>query len=116
MADFGLVGKFLFVLFGMAALDYAWSRYSTTNVTGRPALASNWAVAITLLSGLTTLEWMKEPLLLIPACIGAWIGTYAAKVKLFIPPPAPEPSPYSLQPQDLRGDQGHLFQKTTHKS
>jgi hypothetical protein len=71
--------KFVTVFLGMVALDFIWSRYITANAIGTAWAASWWATAITLLSGYVTLAFVNDPILLIPACAGAWVGTFAAK-------------------------------------
>jgi hypothetical protein len=38
-------------------------------------------VAVSAISGIVTILFVKDPWLLIPAAAGAWVGTYAAKWK-----------------------------------
>lgn len=73
----GVLGVFV----GMTSLDFVWSRYVAANIEGSARAASNWAVLITLLSGYVTLSYVNDPRMLLPACAGAWVGTWLAKSK-----------------------------------
>ena len=71
--------SYLLIFILTALLDFVWSRYSVANISGTAAAASHWALAITLLSGVITILFVHDPSMLVPACLGAWVGTYIAK-------------------------------------
>ena len=73
--------KYALVFLAVAALDVAWARY-TRAVGGRKATrAAVWAVAIYALGALVTIEYVREPWLLVPAVAGAFIGTWIGTVR-----------------------------------
>lgn len=62
----------------MAVADYLWAAYSWAISRRRAHLAARYAVALVLASGLTTLAIIESPLFLVPASLGAYVGTYVA--------------------------------------
>lgn len=60
----------------MFALDIVWALYTKSMVANKPVSASAYAAAIQLFAGAVVLEYTKDPVLLIPACVGAFAGTY----------------------------------------
>jgi len=69
------------VFFAVVLMDYVWCLYVQAVATKRLVVASNMSVAIIGLSGYVTTMYIDDVWLLIPAGIGAWIGT-AIAVKL----------------------------------
>jgi len=68
--------KFAGVFIMATILDYAWSAYvQSVQIRGR-FIASLWATMLMVLSGFVTVSFVKEPLLLIPAGLGAFFGTW----------------------------------------
>ncbi len=60
----------------MFFLDIWWALYTQAMVASRPLLASTWATAIQLFNGALVLKYTDDPYLLIPACAGAFAGTW----------------------------------------
>ena len=68
----------LAVFLAVFTLDFVWAAY-TLAMTGREALqAAGLAGVIIVLSGIAQIGYTKNKWLLIPACIGAFAGTYIA--------------------------------------
>lgn len=58
--------------------DFIWAKYMAS-VSGATAMvAANWSVCIIAIGAFLTLSYVEDKRLVIPACIGAWIGTYLA--------------------------------------
>lgn len=74
-----MIAQIIFVSVGMIILDFVWGRYVHVMAHGSSIIASNYAVLITIVSGFVTVAFVHNNWLLIPAAVGAWIGTYAAK-------------------------------------
>ena len=50
----------------------------------KPFLASVWAVAVTLLASVAVINYTRDNMMLIPALLGAFAGTYVGiKIKTF---------------------------------
>lgn len=73
-----IVTKALAVFAALFALDFVWARYTHAMTEHRAARAAHYATAIILLSGFGITQYANEPLYLIPAALGAWLGTYVA--------------------------------------
>jgi hypothetical protein len=70
--------KALFVFVAIFLLDFAYVRY-TLATTARDEHASGaYAAAIIVLSGGAAVGYTAEPWLLVPAAIGAYVGTVVA--------------------------------------
>lgn len=61
---------------GMTVLDFVWAKYTLSVAKRRPAIGGGYAVAIMVFNGLVTLAYVGDPRLLIPAALGAFVGTY----------------------------------------
>lgn len=60
----------------MASLDAIWARYIAA-ISGKPALkGAVWSAAIVAMGGIATVQYTQNSVLLIPAAIGAFVGTY----------------------------------------
>jgi lipid-A-disaccharide synthase-like uncharacterized protein len=70
--------KWLLVFVAMFAMDFVWARYTHAIAEHRAMPASFWAVAILGFSGYVTTSYVKDPWMLIPAGVGAFMGTWAA--------------------------------------
>lgn len=56
-------------------LDIVWAKY-TINIQARnPHWAGLWAVGIIAFSGSSVLLYVSQPWLLVPAALGAYVGT-----------------------------------------
>lgn len=67
----------LLVFAGVTFVDTLWALYIRYTANGSPWRASISAVGLTLCGALLTLEYVKDPLMLIPAGLGAFVGTFA---------------------------------------
>lgn len=66
------------VFAAMVAVDYAWARYTVRMVEKKVVGAANWSVAIVGLGAFTTINYVNDKTMLIPAVLGAWVGTALA--------------------------------------
>lgn len=66
------------VFTAMAVLDFVWAEYTAAISAGKRLASSTWAVAIILCSGYVTKSYVDNPVLLIPAGAGAFLGTWLA--------------------------------------
>ncbi|WP_027521739.1 hypothetical protein [Bradyrhizobium sp. Ec3.3] len=66
----------MFVL--MTTLDFAWSKYSQATVARRAWAASGYAAAIYAVGALGIIGYTEHPSLIIPGCVGAFVGTFLA--------------------------------------
>lgn len=64
------------VLVGMTILDFVWARYTAACAEKKAMLASLNASGIMILNGLVTIVYVNEPRMIVPAVVGAFIGTY----------------------------------------
>lgn len=60
------------------SLDFVWATYTMLVRDHKPMPASIAAAGIIVLSGVGTIEFVKDPRLLIPAALGAALGTWTA--------------------------------------
>lgn len=68
--------SYLFVFLVMALLDFCWARYIIYINGKRPVLAGSWSAAITLGSAMVVVSYGQNHLLIIPAVVGAFVGTW----------------------------------------
>jgi hypothetical protein len=68
--------KFIGVFVLTVIVDYAWSAYVQSVQVKSKLVASLWATTLMVLSGFVTVSFVKDPLLLIPAGLGAFVGTW----------------------------------------
>lgn len=59
----------------MAALDFVWARYTASIAEKRRVPAALYASLITLFNGTLILS-LKNPWMMIPAVLGAFVGTF----------------------------------------
>lgn len=69
---------YLVMFLVMLVLDWIWAKYNQATTRKQPWTASFYAVAIYLLGALGTLSFIDNKWLLIPACAGAFVGTFIA--------------------------------------
>ena len=62
--------------FGMAALDIIFARYTLAVTSRRPVWASGYASVCLLLGGSVVVTYAHDPIMLLPAAAGAFVGTY----------------------------------------
>lgn len=68
----------ILVFIAMYMVDMSWGRYVQHAAAGNRMWAAGWSIPITGLSGLVTMSFVEQPLMLIPACLGAFVGTLHA--------------------------------------
>lgn len=57
--------------------DLAWAFYVASVKSNAAVFASFWAVILFLLGAALVLGYTRDRTLLIPAALGAWLGTFA---------------------------------------
>jgi hypothetical protein len=66
-------------MFGaMVALDFAWAIYNQATVNHQPWRASSLAAVIYVVGAIGVMNYSDNRWLLIPACAGAFVGTFIA--------------------------------------
>ena len=66
-------------VFGATVIsDYVWARYMLGISSGDAIEAANFAVVVIVLGAFLVVSYVQDKRLVIPAAIGAWIGTYIA--------------------------------------
>lgn len=70
--------QFPAVFLALFATDFVYARYNIASTTGRAVAASHYAALIILLGGFGIVSYTQDHLLLIPAALGAWAGTFCA--------------------------------------
>jgi len=70
--------KYLIVFLSIIVLDIIWVLYIRRVSQGKAVSASLYAVTVYLLSSFVTISYIENNYLLIPAALGAIIGTYTA--------------------------------------
>ncbi len=69
---------FVVVFLAVAALDFVWAFYTRACANGWAGIGALMAALIIVLSGSAQIGYTHDPLLLIPAALGAFVGTWAA--------------------------------------
>jgi uncharacterized membrane protein YfcA len=57
--------------------DFCWAIYTAKIQEDQPVAAGLWAVGIYGISAAVTIGYTQDHWLLIPACVGAFFGTFA---------------------------------------
>ncbi len=78
MDDLGTIQEWIIVFFALIAVDFAWARYTQAIKRGMPMMSSVYAMAILGLGAFGIISYTSNHWLLIPACAGAFVGTYVA--------------------------------------
>ncbi len=73
-----VIWPWAWVFGAMFMLDFVWAKYTRAVQAGQRCLASAHAAGIILLNGAAVLGYVGDPLLLIPAMLGAYAGTWVA--------------------------------------
>lgn len=68
----------LLVFISVAALDFVWALYASHVTRNNAVMAGFYASLIMILGGLAAVGYVNDPWMLIPACLGAFVGTYGA--------------------------------------
>jgi hypothetical protein len=76
--------KCLFVFIAMFVADLCWAFYIVKVENKQAGKASFWSVALFLAGAAGTINYVNNPYLLIPACLGVAYGTYVAiKIEVY---------------------------------
>ncbi len=73
-----MIWKFVGVFLALAALDFVWAKYTFAMTARKSAAAGAYASGIILLSGAAAIGYTSDPMLLLPAMAGAFVGTWVA--------------------------------------
>jgi hypothetical protein len=58
--------------------DFVWAKYMASVAGGTPLVAANWSVLIIAIGAYLVVSYVDDKRLIVPACMGAWLGTYLA--------------------------------------
>jgi hypothetical protein len=71
-----------FVVFlATAAYDIAWARYTSAVSQRRAVRAAWWSATIYAFGAFATIQYTRDPWLIIPALLGAFLGTWIGVVR-----------------------------------
>src|SRR5687767_14233537 len=70
--------RFVTVFCATLVSDYIWARYIFNIAEEHALAAANWSVIVIVLGAFIVLSYVSDRRLIVPAAIGAWIGTYLA--------------------------------------
>lgn len=68
----------LIAFIGMALVDLVFAFYVIKAAEGKAYTTGTYAVLLTFLNGMVTLAYVDNKLMLIPAALGAFVGTVMA--------------------------------------
>ena len=71
-----MILKALIVFLAVTFADGLWTLYIIATAKNRILLASSASATIIATGSLVTVEYVKHPILIIPAALGAFVGTY----------------------------------------
>lgn len=66
----------IFVATGIS--DFIWAKYMASIADKSALVAANWSVLVIALGAFIVVSYVEDKRLILPACLGAWIGTYLA--------------------------------------
>jgi hypothetical protein len=69
---------YLAAFVALAVLDFVWAEYVASVNSSSPFVAGVWSVPIYAISAGVTIEVVHQPWLILPACLGCFVGTYAS--------------------------------------
>lgn len=72
------IGKFFMVMGLMVVVDACWAKYTLAMQRKDAMISGLWSVGIMLCGALVTVNYVGDKTMLIPAVIGAFLGTYLA--------------------------------------
>lgn len=66
-------------VFGATVIsDFIWAKYMAAVAGNLALVAAGWSVFIIAIGAFLTVSYVDDKRLIIPACIGAFVGTYLA--------------------------------------
>jgi hypothetical protein len=66
------------VFLGTFISDYVWAKYIASITTATPFVASVWATITIVMGAFVVLSYVHDKRMIVPAAIGAFVGTYLA--------------------------------------
>lgn len=69
---------YVLVFLGMVATDFLWAHYTLALTRHQAFRAGLFAAGLIVLGGFVTVSYVDNHLMLIPAGLGAFVGTFAA--------------------------------------
>ena len=69
---------FVLVFLGLVAIDFCWTVYIDKVAKQQAVPAGVWSAMITLLSAVVVVAYTTNPILIIAAVLGAFVGTVLA--------------------------------------
>lgn len=67
---------YVLVFLGMALLDIIWAKYIQYTANKKATTAANYAAILLALNAYVVIAYTSNPYNVIPAAMGAWVGTY----------------------------------------
>lgn len=71
---------YVFTFFAVVVLDIVNTYYLQSITNHKPFLASFWAVIVTFVGAYAVINYTSNHMMLIPALLGAFVGTYIAMI------------------------------------
>ena len=71
-----LILEALIVFALIVVVDICWVKYVSAIANGTRLVASNYSMLVYVLGAVVVTEYVSNKWMLIPACLGAWCGTY----------------------------------------
>ena len=71
---------YIITFFAVFFLDIINAWYIKAISDERPIAASTWAVVVTVLSSIAVINYVNDNIMLVPALLGAFVGTYVGIV------------------------------------
>ena len=73
-----MIWNMIGVFVAMIAVDIIWTAYIKTIAQGEASAAAFWSLLVMLVGAYVTIQYVHDPLMLVPAGLGAAVGTYVA--------------------------------------
>lgn len=70
--------KYLLVFLAVAFVDIVWTKYIAEVSAKRALRAASWSALIIAMGAFTTLQYVHDNTMLVPAIAGAFVGTFWA--------------------------------------
>lgn len=70
------LAKAVAVFLAVGGADVCWTKYMQHVATAEPFTAAMWSAGIVAIGSISVMAYVNDPLYLIPAALGAFVGTY----------------------------------------
>jgi uncharacterized membrane protein YhaH (DUF805 family) len=91
------------VLASTAATDAVYVMFNAAVTARRPARAANWSGLWYVLSAFAVISYTGNPIYVLFAAAGSWLGAYCSVLWLKMSSPAPDPAAIKLRPSSGSG-------------